>query len=903
MKNKNIVDAFKNSQNGLRELFKEKASKREAWLVVLSLITVYLYPNFYSILLLVISILLLSTEAINTSIEKLCDHITPEINEEIKKVKDLASAGILLLVVLYLIVFILAIGKLFQLEAWLLVKKNATQNIIASNSAEYLVFIGTTLLSLVLIRNKKWIWAKIIFILGLAWVLIHKPLSDFLNKIGLDSFSEAKNFDINEAKFWLYTLIPELKIEPNLKHIALYLIMALLTALVIRWLLNKSSYSKQRYSFFKFAIASILIGYGVNLTISDSKKLFFQNSEEYIKVKNNFNNKPPNITYDGKPLTITVYIGESTSIMNMGIYGYPRNTTPELEKFKENDIGFLVFNNVFSTHTHTSPSLLEGLSFGINEADKNLPINERKRISLVDVIINNTNTDVNLYSNQGSSGTWNQASSIIFKNAKRFFSTENRLLGNNDPLLEKPYDDVFFETIKFENRKLKNINFLHSYAGHGPYIKNIPSTYADVIDSTFKQIDKRAIVGNDINLLDGVEEYDSTIRYIDHSVAKVLQKIKSSTKPNIFIYFSDHGDAVYAGRGHDSSRFIHEMARIPFIIYFNEAARKLYPEKYDQYLALSKTNETSTLSQLPSSIINLLGLQIDELSSTKLIQKPIIGIKTDHDPIVVRKTTEGTTFVDLNGKTDLAKEKNLIDKTDDATKIYTSRKNFINKDVDICYHRSNSLGKAIRGGLATNCIEIDLFVEGKTKELFVFHPPAPNVNLEFKKIYDHALKNRLSIWIDGNNLTEKKNCDVLSSFLKKQKKYNAKILVDFPSGSYKNKIELNDCANGLSSNGYAVSYYVPTGEAVQCSQGLKAGQAFESISSCKQLKNDLKLAIESNIFTDISFDYGGIDAIRKIEFVKKLKWNTWHVSADHLNDLVKNDFRMIIMSNTDPNNL
>jgi hypothetical protein len=53
----------------------------------------------------------------------------------------------------------------------------------------------------------------------------------------------------------------------------------------------------------------------------------------------------------------------------------------------------------------------------------------------------------------------------------------------------------------------------------------------------------------------------------------------------------------------------------------------------------------------------------------------------------------------------------------------------------------------------------------------------------------------------------------------------------------------------------------------------------------------------------VFFDYGGIDAIRKIDLVKKLKWNTWHVSADHLNDLVKDNFRMIIMSNSDPNNL
>jgi diacylglycerol kinase (ATP) len=114
VKNKTLLDAFKNSKNGLKELFREKAANREAWLVLLSIITVYLYPNFYSLLLFVISILLLSFEAINTSIEKLCDHITPTINDEIKKIKDLAAAAILLLVMLYLIIFILAIRKFFS---------------------------------------------------------------------------------------------------------------------------------------------------------------------------------------------------------------------------------------------------------------------------------------------------------------------------------------------------------------------------------------------------------------------------------------------------------------------------------------------------------------------------------------------------------------------------------------------------------------------------------------------------------------------------------------------------------------------------------------------------------------------------------------------------------------------
>lgn len=38
----------------------------------------------------------IAAEAMNTSIEKLCDHISPEKNENIGRVKDLASGAVLI---------------------------------------------------------------------------------------------------------------------------------------------------------------------------------------------------------------------------------------------------------------------------------------------------------------------------------------------------------------------------------------------------------------------------------------------------------------------------------------------------------------------------------------------------------------------------------------------------------------------------------------------------------------------------------------------------------------------------------------------------------------------------------------------------------------------------------------
>jgi len=66
-----------------------------------------------------------------------------------------------------------------------------------------------------------------------------------------------------------------------------------------------------------------------------------------------------------------------------------RDFTPRLQKIRETDDKLLVFDHVFSTQTHTRPSLLEALSFGVREGEAYLPINRRQRLSLVDVLASN----------------------------------------------------------------------------------------------------------------------------------------------------------------------------------------------------------------------------------------------------------------------------------------------------------------------------------------------------------------------------------------------------------------------------------------------------------------------------------------------------------------------------------
>jgi diacylglycerol kinase (ATP) len=54
----------------------------------------------------------LSTELVNTALEKLCDHLAPELHPKIKVVKDLGSAAVFVMIALALIIWVHALVEL-----------------------------------------------------------------------------------------------------------------------------------------------------------------------------------------------------------------------------------------------------------------------------------------------------------------------------------------------------------------------------------------------------------------------------------------------------------------------------------------------------------------------------------------------------------------------------------------------------------------------------------------------------------------------------------------------------------------------------------------------------------------------------------------------------------------------
>lgn len=110
-KSSGFFNAAQNSIDGLRVLVAEKAVQRELVVLLACCVLCVVLPNFYTVLLVVLALLLLAVEALNTAIETLCDHVTPHIHPMIKKVKDMGSAAVFIVSVAMAWVFAWVVGQ------------------------------------------------------------------------------------------------------------------------------------------------------------------------------------------------------------------------------------------------------------------------------------------------------------------------------------------------------------------------------------------------------------------------------------------------------------------------------------------------------------------------------------------------------------------------------------------------------------------------------------------------------------------------------------------------------------------------------------------------------------------------------------------------------------------------
>ena len=106
---KKLFFNFINSLNGLKIALKEHSFIIEiiGGLILIPYLVITDLNNIFKLIVIVIYFLLLAFELLNTAIEKLSDKISKEYNEDIKKIKDISSASVFIILMLLIISLIL----------------------------------------------------------------------------------------------------------------------------------------------------------------------------------------------------------------------------------------------------------------------------------------------------------------------------------------------------------------------------------------------------------------------------------------------------------------------------------------------------------------------------------------------------------------------------------------------------------------------------------------------------------------------------------------------------------------------------------------------------------------------------------------------------------------------------
>lgn len=302
----------------------------------------------------------------------------------------------------------------------------------------------------------------------------------------------------------------------------------------------------------------------------------------------------------GQPSTLVLVIGESTNRQRMSLYGYPRATTPELDKLRDQ---LAVFDNVITPRPYTIEALQQVLTF----ADEENPDLYLKTPSIVSMM-KQAGYKTYWITNQQTMTKRNTMLTTFSEQAD-----EQVYLNNNRNQNARQYDgDVLapFSKALADPAERKFI-VVHLLGTHMSYQYRYPPSFD-------KFTDREGVpAGISDDQLPTYNSYDNAVLYNDFVVSSLI-KDYAKTDPNGFLlYLSDHGEDVFDSAGHSTlgrneGKPTAPMYTIPFMAYASPKWRESHSWNFAGDLQRPYSS-----SQLIHTWADLAGLSSEELDRSK----------------------------------------------------------------------------------------------------------------------------------------------------------------------------------------------------------------------------------------------------------------------------------------------
>jgi glucan phosphoethanolaminetransferase (alkaline phosphatase superfamily) len=303
----------------------------------------------------------------------------------------------------------------------------------------------------------------------------------------------------------------------------------------------------------------------VNSTPLSSAKVFMQANDDLSVVADISKNTPDykiSVTDTGID-TYVLIIGESARTANMGIYGYPKDTTPNLNAEKAN---LLLFRHAVSPAPVTIMAV--PLALTADSVEKKNPANYGDNIIS---IANQAGFETHWYSRQGKGGAHNNVITGIALNTRYH------------QWVDEGYDDALLPQLTTALKQPgKKLIVLHLYGSHEPSCKRFPAE---------KALFKDGLTADDC--------YDNSVRFTDEVMGKIFSQLSASRAS--VLYFSDHAlirdpsrAVVYS---HGGARPPREALEVPTFIWYSPkvAADKKW---VGDYQTIWSTDDVNTLAEL-----------------------------------------------------------------------------------------------------------------------------------------------------------------------------------------------------------------------------------------------------------------------------------------------------------------
>ncbi|KOQ95899.1 phosphoethanolamine transferase CptA, partial [Pluralibacter gergoviae] len=232
------------------------------------------------------------------------------------------------------------------------------------------------------------------------------------------------------------------------------------------------------------------------------------------------------------PRTLVLVIGESTQRGRMSLYGYPRETTPELDAMHKSDKNLTVFNDVVTSRPYTIEILQQALTFA-NEQHPDLYLTKPSLMNMM----KQAGYKTFWITNQQTMTERNTMLTVFSEQTdKQFYMNQQRTQSAReyDTNVLAPFKEVMADPAP------KKFIVVHLLGTHIKYKYRYPENWGkfdgkmDTVPSNLSD-DQR----EDYN------DYDNANRYNDHVVASLINSYRATDPNGFLLYFSDHGEEVY----------------------------------------------------------------------------------------------------------------------------------------------------------------------------------------------------------------------------------------------------------------------------------------------------------------------------------------------------------------------